>query len=124
MSVIVKTKIDDLNWFYHLDWREIQWVEQEADYQNVVTGRGVIRIHNTMEKLHDQFDKLVRVHRSYSVNPHQMLAYAVDTEAQSVHLMFKDGKKLSIGRGRTFWDEFTETFHIAKTKKDDNGNWI
>jgi len=122
--MIVKTKIVDLNWFYSLDWKDVLYVEQEADYQNVVTCRGTIRIHNRMDKLLDQLPHLLRVHRSYCVNPYQMLGYAVDTENQRVHLMFKDGTRLNIGRGRNFWDDFTETFQIVKTQKDDNGNWI
>lgn len=122
--IIVKTKIDDLNWFYALDWMDILYVEQEADYQNVVTCHNTIRIHGTMDKLEKQFPDLVRMHRSYCVNTYQMLGYAVDTETQRVHLMFKNGKKICIGRGRSYWDEFTEMFEINKTKKDENGNWI
>lgn len=121
---IVKTKIDDLNWFYALDWKDILYVEQEADYQNVVTCRGTIRIHNTMEKLVDQFPRLMRVHRSYCVNLYQLLAYAVDTENQRVHLMFSNGSRITIGRGRNFFDEFSETFQLVKTRQDENGNWI
>jgi DNA-binding LytR/AlgR family response regulator len=124
MSTLVKTKIDNLNWFYHLDWREIQWVEQDADYQNVVTTRGRVRIHGTMESLIKDFPHLLRVHRSFCVNPHQMMGYAVDTETTSVHLMFKDGAQINIGRGRNYWDEFTETFEIIKTRQNNDGNWI
>jgi len=68
--------------------------------------------------------RLLKAHRSYCVNPYQMLGYAVDTENQRVHLMFKNGTRLTIGRGRTVWDEFVEQFELIKTKQDDNGNWI
>ncbi len=122
--MIVKTKIDNLNWFYSLDWRDILYVEQEADYENVVTCHGTIRIHMTMEKMREHCPRLLKAHRSYCVNPYQMLGYAVDTENQRVHLMFKNGTRLTIGRGRTVWDEFVEQFELIKTKQDDNGNWI
>lgn len=95
-------------WHYNLPLSEIIYVEQEADYHHIHTVRdGLVRKHGTMESLHNEYPGLLRAHRSYLVNPHKLRAHRFDAVSGRIHLLFENGLKVSIGKGRSYYDEFT-----------------
>jgi DNA-binding LytR/AlgR family response regulator len=108
--MIVKTKLHDVNWFYNLDWRDILCVQQDADYQIFDTKSGPLRVYGTMDTTLAMFPQLIRIHRSWLVNLHELQGYAPNSEDQSVMLFFKNGVIKKTGRSRTFYDQFVEEY--------------
>ena len=108
--MIVKTKLQDVNWFYNLDWRDILCVQQDSDYQTFDTKKGPLRIYATMETTLELFPQLTRTHRSWLVNLRELQGYSPNSEDQSVMLFFKNGMIKKTGRSRTFYDKFVEDF--------------
>jgi DNA-binding LytR/AlgR family response regulator len=108
--MIVKTKLNDVNWFYNLDWRDILCVQQDADYQIIDTKHGPLRVYATMDTTLGLFPQLTRAHRSWLVNLRELRAYATNSEDQTIMLFFKNGMIKEIGRSRTYYDQFVEEF--------------
>ena len=109
--MIVKTKLQDVNWFYDLDLGDILCVQQDSDYQIFETKKGPLRIYSTMEATPELFPDLTRVHRSCLVNIRQLQGFAPISDDQSVMLLFKDGSIRRTGRSRTYYDDFVSKFH-------------
>lgn len=121
--MIVKTKIDDTHWNYDVDQRDILYIEQDADYAKVVMLNSSIRIHGTMERIAKLFPMLSRAHRSWLVNPYQMRAYVANTDPVSVSILFKNGQKITIGKGRNYYDDFVASFQKASEEQGNSILW-
>lgn len=121
--MIVKTKINDTHWNYNVDQRDILYIEQDADYAKVVMLNSSIRIHGTMERIAKLFPMLSRAHRSWLVNPYQMQAYVANTDPVSVSILFKNGQKITIGKGRNYFDDFVASFQKASEEQGNSILW-
>jgi|688.fasta_scaffold52917_8 DNA-binding LytR/AlgR family response regulator len=108
MNVVKKVRIKDQLWHMAIHWPQVLFIEQEGDQQEIVLANGDhLIVNQTMEAAHMEMPDLLRAHRSYLINPHRLRGHYYETKTNRLFLLFDNGTKMAIGKGRQYYEEFT-----------------
>lgn len=106
--IVKKVRIKEQPWNYSFHWSEVLYIEQTGDQQEIVLNNGDhLSLMQTLEATHMEMPDLLRAHRSYLVNPRTMRAHYYEAKTNRLFLLFTNGTKMAIGKGRQYYDEFT-----------------
>lgn len=95
----VRNRKDGRTWTHNVSPSEITMAEQDADYTLVRLNNGTsLRTNGTLDAFNEAIPELIRVNRSYLVNPKQVAAHSTDAENGRLSFLFRNGSILTIGR--------------------------
>lgn len=82
---------------HHVDPRQVVYLEAAREYVILHCKDGNLRVHSSLRAVQELFPQLVRIHRSYCVNPDYIKAVGSGGQKQ---LFLCNGEKLPVARSR------------------------